>query len=287
MKLNLAKHECALLFFVAFTSCGARTKSAGDVASMFSGAPQKVGSNVMTLCDTLRQRTAVPNMNLVSLSAQECSDAGEHADEYEKVTDGFSFSNLDQSTSQPKTASGDSVLHVKTRAKIWLNKTILDLASKLSTAMQKKADGKGDLFSGLDPSGSGRADPLAKLIKVSIKELSPFTFDLSSRSFRSELNITGSGVVNIANDIAISGQIIDQAIAISASTTHDSEYAKSLLKNFSALVMVVPFAGDIYVDVVIDVSFYSIGVDGALTSKLGTSLGGALKAGLDGLMVVK
>ena len=188
-----------VFIFLAISSlvgCGARNKTANDVANIFSAKSNSLDFRFVDLCQQIRSRTEIPNMSKASLTDEECADAGKQADNYRTVEKQFNFQGLE---SQVSKVNGKDVLNVKTRAKVWLNSNIINIAIKLAKALQKRGEGAGDIFSKPDPSGGG--DKLANLLKVSVTELKKIEFNQAEKSFGGRINISAEGIAKLKNDI--------------------------------------------------------------------------------------
>lgn len=271
-----------LLASAATQSCGAPTKTASDVSGIFRNQEAIALSGIMTnLCQNIRARTSAPSMARINLTDEECAQAGKNADNYRLVEKSFYFEGL---TNDVDKISGQDVLKLRARAKVWLNQNILDLAVKLSKALKERGAGGQDLFA--MPS-AGANNSLEKLIKLSTKELKKVEINQSDRSFAGALNISGSGIVSLNNDIEIHGQIFSDAIAVSVNSMKSADFKDSILKDVDVLVLVKPYAKDVYVDIVFQVNIHSIGLNSTLSDKINSALGSGLKTALDALLKLR
>lgn len=271
-----------LLVSAATQSCGAPTKTASDVSGIFRNQEAIALSGIITnLCQNIRARTSAPSMARVSLTDEECAQAGKNADNYRLVEKSFYFEGL---TNDVDKISGQDVLKLRARAKVWLNQNILDLAVKLSKALKEREAGGHDLFA-KPPTGGN--DSLEKLIKLSTKELKKVEINQQDRSFSGALNISGSGIVSLNNDIEIHGQILSDAIAVSVNSMKSADFKDSILKDVDVLVLVKPYAKDVYVDIVFQVNIHSIGLNSTLSDKIYSALGSGLKTALDALLKLR
>jgi hypothetical protein len=262
--------------------CGARTKTASQVGSIFSTGSNALSTRLVDLCQSIRSRSEKPNMSGASMTDQECADAGLNADNYRSVKEKFSFVGLDNEISK---VDGKDVLTIKTRAKIWLNSNIINMAVKLTNALQKRAEGGDDIFGKPDPAGGG--DKLANLLKISVKELKKIEFNVAEKSFAGRLNISGEGIAKLNNDIDIDGTLFSDSVAVNVSTPSQTAFKDSILRDVNALAIVTPFAGDIYVDIRFEVNMHSVGLGSAIKTNLESALGSALKKGLDSLLKIE
>lgn len=265
------------------SSCGARLKTASEVSGMFQNQDaHSIGALLTDLCKTMRARKDLPNMTRASLTDNECGQAGRNADNYRSVKKAFTFEGL---TNEVIKADGKDVMFIRTRAKVWLNHSILDLALKLTKALKNRENGGEDIFS--KPADPANSDGLEKLMKVTTKELKKTEFNQTTRTFSGSLNISGSGLANLNNDIEINGQIFADSIGININSTRPAKFEDSLIKDVSAIGIVTPYASDVYVDIVFEVNIHSIGLNNVLFEKINSALGSSLKTVLDTLLKLK
>lgn len=267
---------CALIL----SGCGARTKSASEVSGIFKNQDAlSLGTSFSTLCSNVRSRTEVPNMAKASISDTECADAGKNADNYKSVKKAFKFEGL---TNEVNKVSGKDVLHIRTRAKVWLNSSILDLALKLTKALKARENGGEDIFA--KPPQGGAGDGLDNLLKVAIKEIKKIEFNQTDRSFGGKVNISASGLAKLDNDIEIAGQLLANSVAVNVNSTSSADFKDSLVKDVNVTGIITPYAGDVYVDIVFEINIHSIGLNNFLFDKINAALGSSLKTILDALL---
>lgn len=284
MKIHVATLNIVVCYLsmTCVMACGARTKSANEVANIFSAKSNSLDYRFVELCQQIRSRTEIPNMSKASLTDEECATAGKEADNYRTVEKKFNFQGLE---SQISKVDGKDVLNIKTRAKIWLNSNIINLAVKLSKALQQRAAGGGDVFGKPDPAGGG--DKLSNLIKVSVTELKKIEFNVAEKSFAGRINIAAEGIAKLKNDIDINGKLFSDSVALNIASVGSAEFKDSILRDISALAIVTPFANDIYVDITFDLNIHSVGLASVITTNLQSALGSALKKGLDSLLKIE
>lgn len=284
MKAFIATSHILSIYFAPFclAGCGARNKTANDVANIFSASSNSLDVRFVDLCQQIRSRADLPNMSKASLTDDECADAGKSADNYRSVEKKFNFQGLENQISK---VEGKDVLNIKTRAKIWLNSNIINLAVKLSKALQQRGEGGVDIFSKPDPSGGG--DKLANLLKVSVKELKKIELNQAEKSFGGRINISAEGIAKLNNDIDINGKLFSDSVALNVASVGSADFKNSILRDISALAIVTPFANDIYVDITFDLNIHSIGLASVITTNLESALGSSLKKALDSLLKVE
>jgi hypothetical protein len=179
------------------------------------------------------------------------------------------------------------VVRSSIRSEIWLNRSLIALASTVGKAMSTFENSGTNIPNGnITPLLGPSIGPLANLAVPSITIINPLKFDMSNLAFSGTIRITINGIVKANNDIQISGKVIDEKIAIIISTTADKSYEQSLLKRFEAAILIVPHVNDIYLDTLInlDINDPGIGNDALrkqvhdiIESGLGAIIGGIFK----------
>jgi hypothetical protein len=260
-------------------SCGAPLQHASDVASIFSVAPPSVGDLASSICANLAKRQVAPTTQGMSLQIGDCKTAGTSAVNYNDVT-AFNFTDL-PGASVASQANAD-VFSKSIQTQVWLNRQIPDLLPLAIQLMQK---------GGLKPGPVNLPDSATKaftgLVTPVITITSAPQFNLNDMTFGANMNLTTSGVVAIAVDLVISGKIFNNGIAVTITTAKpDPPYSQSFLKAFEVVVLVIPYAKDIYVEMDVKMDIYNVGVNGVLDSKINSLFGSGLKTMLDAVVNV-
>ena len=263
--------------FCGIVGCGAPTKSPEEVAHIFNpgGQNKDLSSRLNDICGTLSQRQAEPSIRGKFLRPSNCNDAGEIAQDLSSLKQ-FYFQGFD--SSNLKAEGDDEVLEITTRSQVWLNSSIIDMASSLGSVLGNKDGDTGLLDFGGDDEGG-----ISKLADAKIKFLEPFAFNKDDFSFNALLNLKLTGAVIADHDIAISGKLIDNVIAVTVKTTKDRVYDESVLKSADAVILVIPYAQDIYVDFFLDLKINSIGFDGLVKGQVESILSTSIKKFVDGI----
>lgn len=295
-----------LLIAILLAGCGAPTKPAASVASLFL-ATDSLQDILSHACDTLVARTAAPTAKGLQLNLQGCQRAGHAAINYAEA-DAFAFVNIDGSIAgtsssanfylrqdfllAPETVGSASsavpstdppVSSRKTRAQIWLNKSLLDVAAALTNFMKDKQNfGRGvvDL-----PDSAGKN--FANLAKTAINIVKNPELDISDLSFSAQIEINVSGIVKASQILQIDGKLLDNSVAVVIRTLNPAPYSESIIRNIEFVVFVTPYANDVYVDLYSNVDFYNIGLQSVLDKQLNAFLSTGLKSMLDSLMIVR
>jgi hypothetical protein len=165
-----------------------------------------------------------------------------------------------------------------------LNKSLLGFASAISNQMKKKAEsGHNTGEVKLDDSAGGKLQNIAKTKVTVIKEPK---FDLEKFSFNALINFKVSGVISADHDIEVDGMLIDNMFAVTIKTTEDRTFKQSLIQNFTAVILIVPHASDLYMDMFVDLNIHNPGLEALVKDQIDTFLSTGLKTTIDSLMAL-
>jgi len=274
MMKKLARSLAILMPVLMALGCGAPTKSAGDVANLFTGSGDSLGDKMSLVCADLRNRDASPNLNGMTLPDEDCRAAGRAAQNYRELTT-FKFANV--STQSLEGARDEKTVKISTRGQVWLNKSLVGLAGAFAKSLQNNAGNSGAI--NLPGSAFG-----GDLVKPTIELMEKISFNQAEKDFSGAMRFRLDGAITVDNEIKIGGKIFEDAIAARIDSTADREFKDSLLKNIQAVVVIVPYAGDVYVDFVLQLEVHSIGTDAVIAGALQEALSGGMKAMLDGML---
>jgi hypothetical protein len=269
----------ALFLSALATSCGAPTKSAGEVASIFSES-KSLETKLSSSCDTLRTRSVSPTTKDLTFNPS-CDAAGRDAVDLNKASQIYIVGQKDIN------ANGDKdkdYVDARLRTQLWLNKPLVGLAAIIGKVMSENKDFKGGELKAKAPE---KGPDLSGLIKTFIEIPEPPKLDLSTMSFgmKLKLKVGDPGDYWIDNEVVTSGIMLDDVLAVTVKSTEDKNYEQSLLRGFSAVAMIIPHANDVYVDVDLSIKFNKgTGLENAIKSMLPKILGSALKPALDSLL---
>lgn len=255
------------------TACGAPTKGASDVAGLFQGSGIALQDKATALCAELSKRSEAPTTQGMNIDLGGCGEAGKAALNYKEI-DSFYFLGLDQNTPVE-----NGVIHTKARAEIWLNKSLLGLAGALS-GMLKKKEGGGNTGALSLPDSSGGKD-ISGLVTPKIEIIEEPKMNVEDLQFSMKIRLTLTGIVEADHIIAIDGKLIDNAIAVTIQTTEDRPIELSILKNFQAVILIIPHASDVYMDLFVDMNVHDIGAKSLFESQIKSFLGTGLKGVID------
>lgn len=241
-----------LLPLMALTviGCGAPVKSAGEVSSLFDSTATTLQDKVGIICRELQNRTEAPTTNNLGVEVNGCGDAGLAALNYREIT-AFQFLGLEGEV-PPKDKT--KVIQKAVRGQIWLNKDLLGFATALATKFKNAKNQAGALAA--DDSGK----KMENIIKFNIDQKEPFKFDAAKMELGAKIGIKATGIVELDNELVVSGKLINDAFAVTIKTTGDQVVEKSLIKSISGLVLVVPHAGDVYIDMFLDLQIHNLGL---------------------------
>jgi hypothetical protein len=256
-------------------SCGAPTKKASEVGHIFEET-DSLQDKTNSACDVLKNRTESPAASDLKFSLN-CNEAGLRALNLKEI-EAFHFEGL-----KGDPAKEEKVVHKTIRTQVWLNRSILGLASVIG---KKIASGEDIDLGKLEIAPSGVGMDFSKLVKTEIQVTQKPVLDTKDLSFSMALSVKISGVVKIENDIVLSGRLIreNNSFLVTIKSTEDKAFEKSLLQNFSGAIVFIPYAGDIYLDMVLDMNIHNIGFNNAIDSQLNPVLGAGLKKGIDGFL---
>ena len=295
-----------LLIAILPAGCGAPTKPAASVASLFL-VTESLQNILSHACDALMERMEAPSIQGLKLDLQGCQRAGQAALNYAEV-DSFAFVNVDGSAlgtnnsanlklkthlllateaeggASPAVPNNNpAVSSRKTRAQIWLNKSLLDLAGTLTRFMKDKQDFGSGVVQLPDSAGKN----LANLAKTTITILKKPEFNVSEISFSAQVEVKVSGIVKASQSLQIDGKLLGDSIAIVIRTINPEAFSESIIREIEFVVFVTPYANDVYVDLYSGMDFYNIGLQSVLDKQLNSFLSTGLKSLLDSLMVVR
>lgn len=261
------------------TSCGAPNKSAGDVAYLFESGSESLQSKENLLCKELQTRDTAPTVKNLKIDLDGCRDAGLAALDYKKA-DSFHFVGLDGDIE----SKDKEIIHRSVRSQIWLNKSLLGFASAISNQMKKKAESGANVGEvKLSDSAAGKLQNIAQTKITVIKEPK---IDLKDFSFNALINLNISGLIKGDHDIEIDGKLIENMFAVTIKTTEDRTFKQSLMQNFTAVILIVPHASDLYMDMFVDLNIHNPGLETLVTEQVDTFLSTGLKAAIDSLMAL-
>lgn len=263
--------------------CGAPARKPSDVGDMFQREPQKLREVAAKLCDSLASATGAPSLRSVKLSASDCGAVDQKTQELSQTSE-LDFVKIDEkrlrSLESGPASDPTGVLFVQTRGQVWLNHSMLRLAQKLIGAIRDaEANGTSAILPNLNASAKDDS-----IVKLEFKELKKTTLDETATRLSSAVELNGRGAVTINNVITTEGRIFDDSIALEINTREDAPFEKSLLQRLNAVVLIIPYGNDVYVDMVIELRIHSLGVDKLVSEQVSAALSTGVKAGLDALI---
>jgi hypothetical protein len=265
----------------ALSGCGAPTKSAGDVAHLFSGETDTLQNKVNGLCTTLNTRDLAPSFKLIGLDADGCRDAGRAALNLNSA-EKFYFAGLEADGAGE--SDKNQIIHKSVRGQVWLNKSLIGLAAAFSEKLKAKSGGGNTGL--LNIGGSDQTSGLSNIVKPEITMLEEPAFDLDAMKFSAKVHVKTTGAVEVDNEFHVDGELLDNSIVATLYTPTEQEFEKSLIHSLKAGVLVVPHASDVYLDIFFDLKVNSPGADGVVSGALDTFLSTGLKQIIDSLMTL-
>lgn len=276
-----AKIFVTIFFAAMHSSCGAPAKSASDVAGIF-GESKSLESKLTATCEALRGRSTSPMLKDVTFSPS-CSAAGRDAVELNRVSQLYIVGQKDINTNGDE--SKDYV-EARLRTQIWLNRPLVGLAAIVGRLLNENKDYKGGEVKIASPKNG---PDLSGLVRTNIEIVEPPKLDITTLSFgmKLKLRVGDPGDYWIDNDVESSGVMLDDVLTLTVKSTAEKTYDQSLLRGFSAFAAIIPHAGDVYVDVDLNIQFNKgTGLESAIKTMLPKILGSALKPMLDSLLTI-
>ena len=74
--------------------------------------------------------------------------------------------------------------------------------------------------------------------------------------------------------------------AVTIKTTEDRTFKQSLVQNFTVVMLIVPHASDLYMDMFVDLNIHNPGLETLVKEQVDTFLSTGLKAAIDSLMAL-
>lgn len=270
-------HIHVIVSLMTIQGCGAPTKDAESVARQFDA--QGASSVALKATDTLADlkvflseaKIAQPVFDLTKYS-----DAGSNAFDI-RTANNIAFPKI---TYLPNEKSGD-IIKGAYRGQFWLGRSFVQMASKLSKMLGSNKDTKPG--QPVPMQNLGDSGGLAKVATPEITFLEAANMDAKNNSFSAKFNIKVTGIATVEHDIKIDGKMFEHGVAVYVRTVGDQVFKKSILKNFSAMIVIIPHAGDTYLDFSIQVESYELGVDSMIHDILKSGIKGIVSGGLSGL----
>lgn len=261
-----------------FAACGAPTKKSSDVGRQFDAkgtkplvekATETLSSFKVYLADA---KVATPPFDF-----SRYVDAGSNAHSLNSPNS-LAFVPIDY---LPGGKSGE-VVNGAYRGQFWLKKSFVSMASNLGKLLggnKNTPPGTPVPMKDIGSAGGG----LSKVATPVITFLEATKMDQEDKSFSAKFNLKVTGIANADHDIHIDGKLFEHGIAVYVRTAKDQIYERSILKNFSAMILMIPHANDMYLDFSIKMSSYSLGVDTMVQEFLQSALKGVVSGGMSGL----
>lgn len=247
---------------------------------MFNGDAATLQSKQDSLCRALELRDEVPTLKGLNVEMDGCVDAGLAALDYKKV-DSFHFRGLEADG----VSKDEKIIHKSVRGQVWLNKSLLGFASAISNQMKKKADSSEKTgVVQLEDSSGGKG--LQNVAKTQITVLEEPEIDVENLQFSTLINFKVTGIIEADHEVQIHGRLIENAFAVTVKTTKDREFKQSLIKNFAAVILIVPHASDIYMDMFVDINVHNPGLESLVKEQINVFLSTGLKSAIDSMMAL-
>ena len=282
-KLNLAPVFVALALVMLSYACGAPSKDAGAVTQIFDAAALTLQDKATTLCNSLRTRTERPSFENLGILDQGCADAGAFAVNF-NTAKAFAVKVLEKPAGTPKTVDA---MVADLRTQVWLGRKFLNLALTLLNVMKDGSLTSKEGMDGLWSDKNGEGSAMSGLVKPEIKVLGEPVLEMDKLRFTAKINFQIHGIVTINNDIELAGALMDNAICLTIETPGEAKDKDSFLKSISAVVLIIPYADDVYMEMFLHTKLFDLGVEQTASRVLAEAMSTALKTIIGKVLSVK
>ena len=284
-------------------SCGAPLKSADQTQSLF-GATPSLQAIETSLCENIAAREEAPTLKGLNFDLQSCQRSGLGAVDFSKIkslvflnVDGTSSAstttsaapadrpnkvqtNSDTAVASTSDESGMSYTNRQIRAQVWLNRPFLNMAGGLTDFIKTKQATAGGAVELPDQSQSA----FAEVAKTALILTKAPTLNLDGFSFSMDMLLSVSGLVTVEQALKLEGKMVENNFPVVIRSVKNAPYSKSLIRDLKIVMLIIPYANDVYIDIFTDINVYNIGMQVVLDEQLNAFLGATLKSMLDALM---
>lgn len=277
MQPFLTRHSFGIASAAALwlAGCGAPTKGANEVGAAFKGS-QDLKGKMVKLCAELGSPQGVKDMGKLLPDAAACASAGSQAQNAAQMRS-FQFSEWQ---SESVSEGGEKIQRVRLRAQVWLNQDLANLVGSLSKALRlDEATASPTPSPAATPAAGQAREILGGLARVILTEKVPMKYLQGNTTFSGDIRFKMEGLVNLENDLAVRGQVRDNAFVFNMRCQGDAApFERTLLRKIDGTVFLVPYASDIYLDATFSFDMYSLGLDSMARAVLEFGLGTALNS---------
>lgn len=239
-------------------ACGAPVESADQARAGLQASQPTLSDKVQALCAQVA-------------GSPDCTDPGSYA----LNLTGMKALQFAAKESSSIRIENDDVQRIHTRVEVWLNRDLLQLIGALAGVIANAKDDPSALTKALS-TGDG-SDVFGQLVQSQVQVTKAPEMDLLAGTFTTEVEIKMTGAVSADNRIALAGVLGADAFATTIeSVGPPPPYATSILRKISGLVLIVPYAGDVYLDMTLDLELYSLGLDSVVESSITSFIGSSL-----------
>ena len=269
-----------IIMVVAMTGCGAPSKKADVVSTGFDAQETlTIATKSHETLAALQSYLADQKITAPPFDFNKYSDAGLKAYDLSVAND-LAITPIDY-LAKPKNGN---VLTSAYRGQFWLQKSFVGLAGSLGKMLAaNKNTPSGQVIATKDPGPAGAG--LAKIATPTLTFIEAPKMDPDQRSFSAKINIKVTGIIEADHNILVDGKMFEHGIAVYIRTVGDQAYEKSILKNFSTVILAIPHANDMYLDFSLVAESYSLGVDSLMTGQIRNFLQSGLKGAVSGGLV--
>ena len=279
-------------------ACGAPAKSASDVQASLDSIDVSLETKLQLACSDLMNADE-PSLQGADLKTGDCKIDQSKVANYE--THG-TMKFYEPDTETVYDSGGKDQMAIYRRGQIWLSHDLVELAAKGHCVLSKvdelkdaingvngECDGENSTKSsggsgGGSDAGSGGGGiggigsilgggGLSSLVNIEIEPIGEPDMNLEAGVITGEVDVKISGAAEVDAGLRYSAGSVGRNIAVVLKTVRAGTKS-SLLKNLSLAVIVIPHAGDVYVDAMFGAQLANIGVQGIINGILDDMLGG-------------
>ena len=273
------------LLLIYIQSCGAPAKSSADVQSSLDSIDVSLTSKLDAACASILDGVE-PSIAGTDIKTGNCQ-----IDE-SKVADYATHGTMIFHEPETETLfdSGGDKTSIYRRGQLWLSHNLVELGAKAHCVLSKvdqikdavkgvngACDGKNSVSSGGGGESSGGIGDILTggeggLVNIDIEPVGEMDVNLAAGVVEGVVNLTITGAADIQATLKYAAGGAGKSIAVVLKTTETAP-STSLLRDLSLAVMIIPHAGDVYVDTMFGAHLANIGVSGVINGIIDTMLG--------------
>jgi hypothetical protein len=262
-------------------ACGAPAQSASDVEASLDSIDVSLESKLKLACDDLMDPEE-PTIQGADIKTGDCKiDRSKVADYKTHGTMKF----FEPESESVYDAGGDKTSLYR-RSQLWLSHNLVELGAKGHCVLSKvdelkdalsgvggDCDGsKSTKSSGGETDGISSGGDISNLFDIQIEPIGEPKIDLESGVVTGEVDLKVTGTVDVDAGLKYSAGGVGKNIAVVLKTVEKGS-KNSLLKEIALVIILIPHAGDVYVDTMFGAHLANIGVEGIINGIIDDMLG--------------